>query len=160
MQRAVEENDVGYVRDQIANGRAYPDMVLMHVRGTPRIADLAILRGSLRVLAFVLASRISLAPERSDVMYQSLALSRDPNGVLRVFADSTHPAKAMFLENIPVSVLGQIQISQETFEHIREKTGLLVVGQNAPVEPRDEREGETKSGMTLISFASQAFHSV
>jgi hypothetical protein len=156
MQRAVEEDDAGFVQSQIAAGGASADTVLMHVRGTPCLAELAIQRGSLRVLAFLLASRVSLAPNRVTAMHESLALSRDPDGVLRAFADSRHPAKGVFLENIPADVLARITISQETFEHIREKNGLLVVAQNAPVEPRDERDGETKSGTTLITFGSLA----
>jgi hypothetical protein len=156
MQRAVEEDDIDFVREQIASGRALPDMILMDISDMPHLADLAIQHGSLRVLAFLLSSRVSLAPVRVASMHQYLERSRDPNGVLRTFADSPHPSKNMFFDNIPAAVLKRIVVTQQTFEYVREKTGLLVVAQRTPVQPRDEREGETKTVLVLNMLSSQA----
>lgn len=156
MQRAVEEDNIDFTREQIASGRALPDAILVHISDMPHLVDYAIQHGSLRVLAFLLSSRISLAPERAAKMYQSLERSRDPNGVLRTFVDSPHPSKNMFIENIPVAVLKRIVVSQQTFDHIREKTGLLLVAQRPPVQPPDEREGDTKTCLAVHMLSSQA----
>lgn len=156
MQRAVEEDDADFVREKIAQGVASPNTVLMHLRNTPSIAELAIERGSLRVLSFLLASRVGLSGDAAEKMFESLARSRNPGGVLRTFADSTHPERIAFIKNIPVRILGSIVLDDETFEHIREKTGVLVVTQFRRVDTRDERDGETKTGLTLVTFSSLA----